>query len=559
MKQDIQNIIILKNLNLSAKKTGKKLVCDLSLEIAANETLAIVGESGSGKSLTALTLMGLLDDQAIRIDSGELFFRNHQITLKSPDKKQLKKLRGNDISMIFQEPMTALNPSIRCGKQVSEMISVHHNIGKKTLKAKVLELFHDIELTDGERIWGSFPHQLSGGQRQRVMIAMALANKPALIIADEPTTALDASVRASIISLLQKLVKESGASLLFISHDLTLVEHIADRVMVMRYGNCIESAQTRLIFENPREAYTRALLECRPQNARPGERLKSITGILDNSEGINSEFSVEQGHNENTEKIVEVRNLSKWFKRKSSFFGSSYFFANKNISFTISKGKTLGVIGESGSGKTTLISGLLQLQRADEGDVFIHTKNWCKLNGKALRKERRQVQIVFQDPYSSLNPNMKVGRLMMELLRYHESGKNRGERKLIIEEMLLKCGLTAEDTDKYPHQFSGGQRQRIAIARALILQPEVLILDEPVSALDVSVQATIINLLSDLKKEFRLTYLFISHDIHLVRYFCDDVLVLRNGTTEDYGSVKEVLEHPRSKYVKMLLKASGMS
>ena len=540
------------NLTLQSKKSGRILVDKLSFSVAPNETLAIVGESGSGKSLTALSIMGLLDDTVIQQSSGEIFFHNELLGSQHKESKRKAKILGKKISMIFQEPMTALNPSIRCGKQVDECILLHSKKAPKDRKAEILDWFQKVGLNESERIFQSYPHQLSGGQRQRVMIAMALINRPDLIIADEPTTALDASVRMGIINLLHQLVKAEKASLIFISHDLSLVENIADQVLVMRHGVAVEYKKARALFSNPENEYTQILLKCRPQNAIKGQRMYSF----ESSSGINSNQEVDS--KPSLETAIQIENLSKWYKKSNGLFGNAYQYANRELSFSIKKGETLGIIGESGSGETTLVSSILRLHKADSGSIHILGKDWNHLSGKALRKARREVQIVFQDPYSSLNPSLKIGTMLMELLRYHKIGKNKIERKQKIESILIQCGLQSEDQNKYPHQFSGGQRQRIAIARALIIEPKILILDEPVSALDVSVQASIINLLNDLKAQFGLTYLFISHDIHLVRYFCDQVFVLKGGRCESYGSVSEVLEKPENDYVKTLLLHSGI-
>ena len=464
--------------------------------------------------------------------------------------------------MIFQEPMTSLNPSIRCGEQVEEAIRLHLKLDQKSAKKRVIELFEKVLLPHPERMYKSYPHQLSGGQRQRVMIAMALSCNPKVLIADEPTTALDVTVQRTILDLIKKLQAETGLSCIFISHDLGVIAEVCDEVVVMFKGEVVEKGSVQEIFENPKENYTKGLIACRPGLDVRYHDLPTISDFLQN-ENHQSEIYSAAERNAFHQKIysqtpiLEVKNLSKYFFSKPSLFGKSQVSvkAVDDVSFRVYPGETMGLVGESGSGKTTLSRTVLLLEKPTAGEIFYRGKDIVKLSKDEIRQLRKEIQIIFQDPYSSLNPRMNVGEILTAPMQVHSIGKNQKERLEKAAELLGKVGLQASDLKKYPHEFSGGQRQRIGIARALALNPKFIICDESVSALDVSVQAQVLNLLNDLKEEFGLTYIFISHDLAVVKYMSDQLLVMQNGQQKELGDADEIYANPSTDYTKELIDA----
>ncbi|WP_342645045.1 ABC transporter ATP-binding protein [Mucilaginibacter sp. CSA2-8R] len=543
----------------------------ISFNLAKGQTLGIVGESGSGKSVTALTLMRLLDEQHTQI-SGEIRFDG--MDLRQASEKEMQALRGNRIAMIFQEPMTSLNPVITCGKQVSEAIRLHRKLSKAEAKKEVIDLFNEVQLPRPEAMFDSYPHQLSGGQRQRVMIAMALSCNPEMLIADEPTTALDVTVQKTIIDLLLRLKAERQMSLLFISHDLGVISQIADEVLVMYKGNVVEQAPVKDIFLSPQHPYTHGLLACRPSVTQPLKKLPVIgdfmhvdvhgqlsgTGMAVNS--IREQFSYLPDEVDQRRQILyqqapllKVENLCTWYPVKSGWFGGSkqYVKAVDDISFDVFPGETLGLVGESGSGKTTLGRSILRLIEPTAGNITFKGANLRELNAAELRQMRKHVQIIFQDPYSSLNPRFTIGQALMEPMQVHNLYNNDTQRKKKVLELLQRVSLLPEHFNRYPHEFSGGQRQRVVIARALALEPEFIICDESVSALDVSVQAQILNLLRQLQQDLGLTYIFISHDLSVIRHISDRIMVINKGRMEEIADTHELFTYPQSAYTKKLI------
>ncbi len=551
-----QNNKLLKISNLSISFGTKKIINSINFEIAPNQIMGVVGESGSGKSLASLAIIGLLPNKTTV--SGEIIFEGKDLLKASAFERQ--QLRGKDISMIFQEPMSSLNPSTTCGRQVSEVLFQHTKLSSLQIKNRVLQLFEQVKLPDVERIYKSFPHQLSGGQRQRVMIAMAIACNPKLLIADEPTTALDATVQKEIIELLKTIQKETKMSILFISHDTSLVKQIADNVLVMFQGEIVEKGQTETIFHNPKQLYTQALLAARPKKENRLKRLITIQDFINQS--AHKEIVTTKQREEQHRKIYQEKPLLRVENLHKVFFPSGRFFtkrketsALKNISFSLYEGETLGLVGESGCGKTTLGRTIIQLEKATSGAIFYKGKDITTLKNNELRNFKREVQLVFQDPYSSLNPTKKIGEAILEPMFVYNLHKNNTLRKEKAIELLEVVGLSASDYDKYPHQFSGGQRQRIGIARAIALQPKIIICDESVSALDISVQAQVLNLLNDLKANFQFTYLFISHDLSVVKYMSDRIVVMYKGEIQEIGEADALYENPKSSYTRRLIEA----
>ncbi len=536
-------------------------VSGVSLELEQGNSLGIVGESGSGKSLTALSIMQLLPTQAT-IASGSIRFFNEE--LLTANRSYLRKIRGQRISMIFQEPMTSLNPVMRCGKQVAEMLIRHQNLSRKEARRHTLELFEKVRLPRVEDIYRSYPYEVSGGQKQRVMIAMAMANKPDLLIADEPTTALDVTVQKEIINLLNKLQEEFGMALLFISHDLAVVSQVARNVAVMYRGEIVEQGTSADLFSHPKHPYTQGLLACRPPlNGRP-ERLPTLDEFMQTAGGNTGQVKpsriAEKRHASHqqlysVEPLLKVEELEKKYLLKGSFFRSQkeYLHAVDHVSLEVYPGETLGLVGESGCGKTTLGRSILRLIEPDGGRIYFDEKDLLLYSADQLKKARRQLNIIFQDPYSSLNPRMSIGQAIMEPMVVHGIGKSGKQRRERAMELLEKVGLPESHFYRYPHEFSGGQRQRIVIARALSLNPSFIICDEAVSALDVSVQARVLNLLNDLKKEFRFTYIFISHDLSVVRYMSDRIMVMKDGKIVEAGDADEICDHPQTEYTKQLI------
>lgn len=537
---------------LQIKNGNQALVQDLSYSLNAGETLGLVGESGSGKTLSTLALMGLLAPN-LKVQ-GQLKFKGRD--LSSYQSSDWTKIRGKEIAMVFQEPMSALNPSMKCGKQVAEMLQNHGQ--KEGVKASVLELFEKVELPRIKEIYNSYPHQLSGGQKQRVVIAMAIANNPSLLIADEPTTALDVSVQASILKLLSKLQSEFGMALIFISHDLGVVRDIADRVMVMYHGELKESGPTKQVFEQAKDPYTKGLLACRPNPDTHYKRLPLvqdfILGHVQDLEQISPQQKEKQAQMKTKQSpILKIKGLAKVYRSKSGILGKAKELkAVDDVSFQIFKGESLGLVGESGSGKSTIGRILVGLEKLNAGSLEFEDHLLSDLKNSDWRKLNRSIQIIFQDPFGSLNPRLTAGESIAEVLREngHLSKADARERAL---ELLEKVGLLRDYAARYPHEFSGGQRQRIGIARALAMSPKVLVCDESVSALDVSVQAQILNLLNDLKEEFEFTYLFISHDLQVVRYFCDRVIVLKDGKLVEEGFAESLFRNPQQDYTANLI------
>ncbi len=545
-------------MEISFKKDGDLLpvINRISYQLQTNEILGIVGESGSGKSVSSLAIMGLLPDKISKITNGSIIFQNKNIAELSS--KDLQEIRGNEIGMIFQEPMSSLNPSMKCGKQVQEILLRHTQLSKNEAKTETLLLFEKVKLPDPELVFNKYPHEISGGQKQRVMIAMAIACKPKLLIADEPTTALDVTVQKEIIQLLKDIQYETGMSILFISHDLALVSEIANRVLVMYKGSIVEQGFTGEIFKNPKDNYTKALIRSRPSLDYRAKRLPTIQDFLDEtiSEEIITNEDRKTAHKKLYQKapLLEVINVEKEYYSNVGLLGKQVGFkAVNDVSFKLYEGETLGLVGESGCGKSTLGNAILQLDKATSGNILYRGKSIINLSGNELKTLRKEIQIIFQDPYSSLNPRMTVGKAIMEPMEVHGLYKNSRICKEKTIEILNRVGLKEEHFNRYPHEFSGGQRQRIGIARTIALQPKLIVCDESVSALDISVQAQVLNLLNELKEKFGFTYIFISHDLSVVKYMSDQVLVMNKGKVEELADADELYHNPKSEYTKKLL------
>ena len=536
------------------------------MSLHQGEMLALVGESGSGKSVTSLSSMQLIPQMAKQIDSGEIWYDKdgEQIALHSLSEKEMQAFRTKEIAMIFQEPMTALNPSMTCGKQVYEAINTHLSLNSEAIKKRCLELFESVELPDPKRIYDSYPHQLSGGQKQRVMIAMALSCDPKILIADEPTTALDVTVQKEILELIKRLQKKENMACLFISHDLELVREVADHIAVMQHGKIVENKSKAALFKKPEHPYTKALLACRPNIHKSLKRLATVSDFLENETLNASEFYVKyELQDEEVKKvresyyskspIMQVKRLSKTYTDKRFFGKKTDIKALNKVSLELFKGESLGIVGESGCGKSTLSKCLVQLEKQNEGHILYKGTNIKNLLLSSPLSYRKKVQMIFQDPASALNPKMKIGSILIEAMKVHRIGNDRDERIEKAIELLEKVGLYKEHFNRYPHEFSGGQKQRIGIARALALEPEIIIFDESVSALDVSVQAQVLNLLNDIKKTFSLSYIFISHDLSVVKHFCDRIFVLKNGKIEESNFPDELFKMPKSNYTKKLI------
>jgi len=527
-----ETLLSVRDLSVSFDAPGGEVraVRHVSFDIDRGETVALVGESGSGKSVTALSIVQLLSYPPARHPSGSIHFRSDEL-LRARE-RLLRAIRGNRIAMIFQEPMTSLNPLHTIEKQINEVLLVHKRLGRRAARARTLELLRLVGLPEAASRLDAYPHQLSGGQRQRVMIAMALANEPDLLIADEPTTALDVTIQAQILRLLRDLRDRFGMALLLITHDLGIVRKMADRVCVMTQGEIVEAGSTEEIFARPQHAYTRRLLEAEPR----GEPHRAVEGVPS---------------------IVDGRDLRVWFPLKGGVLRRTigHIKAVDGVSLTVREGHTVGVVGESGSGKTTLGLALLRLVRS-KGSIQFAGRDIQGLSSRALRPLRREMQIVFQDPYGSLSPRLSVGQIVEEGLRVHGIGATAEERRRLIEHALIEVGLDPETRDRYPHEFSGGQRQRIAIARAMVLKPRLVVLDEPTSALDMSVQAQIVDLLRELQRRHNLAYLFISHDLRVVRALSEEVLVMREGRIVERGPAAQIFAEPREPYTRALMAAA---
>ncbi|MCX6304303.1 MAG: ABC transporter ATP-binding protein [Bacteroidetes bacterium] len=536
--------------------SGELTVVDhISFTLNTSETLAVVGESGSGKTVTALAVLKLIPSPPGKISSGKILFRKEQgqeTDLLQLNEREMQKIRGRSISMIFQEPMTSLNPVFTCGDQVMESLRVHLAYTRKQAKEKVLDLFREVMLPRPAEVFSSYPHQLSGGQKQRVMIAMAISCNPAVLIADEPTTALDVTVQKTILELMKNLQVSRKMSILFITHDLGIVSGFADRVMVMNKGKIVEEGTVGDIFHHPRHPYTRGLLACRPPLDMRLNRLPTIEKFMVDeqveSEGVVSPLQRKTAH----ERIYACDPILK-IEKISKRYGS--FTALEKTSFLVYPGETLGIVGESGSGKTTLARVVLELIPATAGRVIYREKDITRLSAGKLKKLRKDLQIIFQDPYSSLNPRLAIGPAILEPMKVHGLHENEPGRKEKVMELLEKVGLKQDHYYRYPHEFSGGQRQRICIARALAVEPRLIICDESVSALDVSIQAQVLNLLNDLKKDYGLTYIFISHDLSVVKFMSDRLIVMKNGIIVEMGEADDVYANPQSAYTRMLLEA----
>ncbi|AMO40849.1 ABC transporter ATP-binding protein [Acinetobacter sp. BEC1-S18-ESBL-01] len=567
LEQENKNAPLLhvKNLRVSFKGEDKQYietVKGITFDIPANTTVALVGESGSGKSVTSLATMGLLPVGQSKIDEqSKIIFEGKD--LLSLSRTEMRKICGKDIAMIFQEPMSSLNPVFTVGNQIAEVLCLHMGLSRKQARQRVLELLKEVGIPSPETKIDAYPNQLSGGQQQRVMIAMAIACEPKLLIADEPTTALDVTIQKQIIDLLESLRKRRQMSMLFITHDLALVGEIADKVIVMRHGEIREQGAAEQVLEQPKDVYTRALLYCRPQISQRPYRLPVTNDFMRQEDDVLVEQSFDvsaiperkRGLNGDEQIILEVKDLKKSFYSRKGLFGKEEFQAVKGVSFKLAKGKTLGLVGESGSGKTTVGLLLMRLHQASGGQAFIEGKDILSLTEKEFAKYQRKIQIIFQNPYASLNPRFTIGQILLEPMQIHNIGKDDAERKQIALGLLERVNLPEQAYYRYPHEFSGGQRQRIAIARCLTLKPEILICDESVSALDVSVQAQVLNLLQDLQDEFGLSYIFISHDLSVVKYISDQVMVMNHGEVVEIANSDELYAHPQHDYTKRLLQA----
>lgn len=575
-----ENLLSVKNLTTEFTSGAKIIpaVNSISFQLGKGETLGIVGESGSGKSVTALSIMRLIPSPPGKIRNGEIFFHSqkrsgHADLLKIPG-KELETIRGNEISMIFQEPMTSLNPVFTCGKQIDEAILLHKKVSKKEAHRQTLELFKKVQLTKPELIYNAYPHQISGGQKQRVMIAMAICCDPSLLIADEPTTSLDVTVQKAILQLLKNLQRESRMSLIFISHDLGVIAEIADHVLVMYRGAIVEQGNVKDIFSHPQHPYTRGLLACRPPLNVKMKRLPVIADfikeadplqnipIFHNSPGPENIITKEEKESRakllyQNNPVLKVEQLKKYFPVKKSLFGKiqDYVHAVDDVSFEVYPGETLGLVGESGCGKTTLGKTIMQLLLPDSGNIIFKNKNLSALSSEELREIRKSIQIIFQDPYSSLNPRITIGEAITEPMRIHEMYESEQVRKQKALELLHRVNMNESHFNRYPHEFSGGQRQRICIARALALNPEFIICDECVSSLDISIQSQVLNLLNELKEKFNFTYIFISHDLSVVKFMSDRIIVMNNGRIEESGDAEEIYHHPKSAYTRQLIAA----
>jgi peptide/nickel transport system ATP-binding protein len=567
------SLLKVENLNIHFKTEDGDFHAVKGIDLALNkgEIIGLVGESGSGKSVSSLALMRLLDKNSRT--EGKVFFED--TNLLDLSEREMQAYRGNRIAMIFQEPMTSLNPVITCGKQVAETILIHQKKDKQSAKQKTIQLFQEVKLPEPEYIYDKYPHELSGGQKQRVMIAMALACDPAVLIADEPTTALDVTVQKSILELLLKLKTERNMSLIFISHDLGVIGEIADQVLVMYKGKIVEHGSIAQVFLDPQHPYTKGLLACRPSPALQLSKLPVITDFILLKDGkmestgvaideLKKKYQIEhstiltkRAQLYQQEPLLQVKDLKTWFPKKSDWWKKEKEFvkAVDEVSFDVFQGETFGLVGESGCGKTTLSRTILKLIEPTSGEILFNGQNISKLSAKEMRPLRKDIQIIFQDPYSSLNPVMTIGDALVEPLLVHQIFKDQKERKDFIIDLMEKVGLTATQFNRYPHEFSGGQRQRVVIARALSLQPKLIICDESVSALDVSVQAQVLNLLKELQQQFNLTYIFISHDMAVVKHMADRMMVMNKGKIEELGYPEDIYNHPKKEYTQKLVNA----
>ncbi len=563
-------LLEIKQLSVDFVADGKssKALENINLTVNRGEILAIVGESGSGKSVTALSILQLLPSPPAVYRSGEIILNSEAVSINilTSNSQVLQSVRGSKVAMIFQEPMTSLNPVLTCGFQVMEAILQHELIDKELAKKKTIALFEQVQLPSPADMFDRYPHQISGGQKQRVMIAMAMSCSPDLLICDEPTTALDVTVQKNILQLIRNLQIQNNMGVIFITHDLSVVAEIADRVVVLYKGKIIEEKTTQAIFDNPSHPYTKALLACRPLLHEKGTRLPVVSDfmkvdeegnleeIIATSSIVNSR-SLQESNTIKTDLLVRVENLKIWYPSKKTFLGKVISFnkAVDDISFEIYRGETLGLVGESGCGKTTLGRALLQLIPASSGSIYYKDENLANAGSNRMKNLRKEMQLIFQDPYSSLNPRMTIGDAIAEPILVHQLAPNAKARKEKVVELLEQVNLSADHYHRYPHEFSGGQRQRIVIARALAVKPSFIICDESVSALDVSVQAQVLNLLNDLKQTYQFTAVFISHDLSVVRYISDRIMVMNQGKMAEIGLANDVYLNPQSDYTRKLI------
>jgi peptide/nickel transport system ATP-binding protein len=552
----IQNLDI--RFRVDRKSEPFRAVKGISFDVPTNTTVALVGESGSGKSVSAMAILGLLPENALVAPESRILYHDAKTDsaggrdLLKASLRELQEIRGKDISVIFQEPMTSLNPVFTVGEQIAEVLRLHMGMSPRQAQARVVELLNEVGIPDPQLRANSYPHEMSGGQQQRVMIAMAIACEPKLLIADEPTTALDVTIQKQILDLIAGLQQKHRMSVLFITHDLGVVGDIADTVVVMQNGVIQEQGAVRQIFEAPKHPYTKALLACRPRLDRRPRRLPVIDDFL-KGDGRPHLEERHRGTRPGDPIILEVKALNKTFFLKQGLFGKRAVPAVRNVSFRLPKGKTLGLVGESGSGKTTVGLTLMRLHDATSGEVLFEGTDLLKLSEREMMAYRRRIQIIFQNPYASLNPRFTIGQILVEPMKIHSIGRDEAERVGMAFQLLKRVGLSEQSFYKYPHEFSGGQRQRIAIARCLTMKPDVLICDESVSALDVSVQAQVLNLLQDLQDEFGLSYIFISHDLAVVKYISDQVMVMNDGAIVEMADSDEIYLHPKQEYTRKLL------
>lgn len=574
----MNSLLQIKNLVTSFQSEERTVVAvnNISLSINAGETLAIVGESGSGKSVTSLSILRLLNEKTSRITGEVLFQKNESwVDLQKISEQEMRTFRGKEIAMIFQEPMTSLNPVITCGEQVAEVLRLHLGLNRKEAKEKTIELFNKVKLPRAEFLYHSYPHQISGGQKQRVMIAMAISCNPRLLIADEPTTALDVTVQKSILDLLREIQDEFKMSIIFITHDLGVVSELAQKVAIMYKGKIVEKGTVNEIFKNPQHSYTKGLLSCRPNLNIRWPVLPTINDFMkENSDGSYaatgyslslSDTSIVEINNQRKKRLnliyqknplLTLDRVNKSFTvRKSGFGRSQSISAVKDVSLSLFQGETLGLVGESGCGKSTLGKLVLRLLEPTSGKIIYQDRDLSQLSLEEMRQLRKKIQVIFQDPYSSLNPIQRIGDAIAEPMIVHKIYSSKAACRKAAMELLERVGLGQEHYHRYPHEFSGGQRQRIVIARALSVNPEFIICDECVSALDVSVQAQIINLLQQLKKEQGFSYIFISHDLSVVKYISDRIAVMKAGSIEEIGDADEIYDNPKSNYTRQLIDA----